>query len=953
MRISISDPNLNRNGAGIRWSLIVLFLCSASTFAGDIDFNSQIRPILSQRCLSCHGPDEAKRESDFRIDTFQEATADLGGYAGIVPGHPAESEVIRRITSDDPDQRMPPTDESEPLTSAEASLLREWIASGARYQRHWAYLPIRKPQVPQPSDLPASATEIDRFIIDALRRAGLRLSPPASRIALIRRATFDLIGLPPTWKNVEAFLDDSSDDAFAKVVDRLLESPRYGERWGRHWLDIARYADTHGGGAIGFKKFAFSYTYRDYVIKAFNGDLPYDRFVLEQVAADQLGLADDDPALAALGFLTVGRQYRNVHDLIDDRIDVVTRGLLGLTVTCARCHNHKYDEIPSSDYYALYATFACSDTPTELPVLGEPNSPAEFGTYKEELARRQLRLTETVREQSDVLRNRLRMQVGEYLRELAKGAPEQDLSTIFLSYRTDDLRPLMIERWRKYLATLTVDDPVFGAWHRLTKVATDEQFERAATDVVVQMEEENGDVSKLNLHSLATQPPRWNPRVLQALKTPPPKSMLDVANAYGKLFASVQEEWLRGVLDASLEARSDMKVIPDDDARHTNINSSVNRQLRMHLYRSGAPTALSDETAATILNRPIRDHVVGLKGAIHDLNLSSPGSPPRAMVLAEDPSPNPFHIFRRGNPIDHGPMIEPRFLTAISSQKDSVKDAKTNVFANGRRRLGLAQAIVDPQNPLTRRVIVNWVWQRHFGLGLVRTPDDFGTRGEVPTHPRLLDFLAEVFFEDGGSIKQLHRRIMLSRVYQQAASEDIESRLRDPENRLLWRMPRRRLELEAMRDAMLAAAGQLDTTMGGRPFDLFAEPFVPRRSVYGFVNRDVIPGFFSTFDMADPSVCVAKRPSTTVPQQTLFALNSAFVQQQAQHLAELDQIKLADTDEQRVEFLYQRAFSRLPTATEIATAVGYIRSQSDNGNNTAWQQLAHVLLAANEFVFVD
>ncbi len=933
-----------RTAARIAGGVFVAWIASHVSLAGEVDFNTQIRPILSQACLRCHGPDDANREAEFRIDTRADATRDLGGRAGIVAGKPNQSEVLRRVTADDPDERMPPPDQGDGLNPKQVELLRRWIAEGAPYENHWAFVPIRKPEVPRCENAPHDATDIDRFIVAALEAKGLQLSPRIAKAALIRRATFDLIGLPPTWQEVRAFEEDHSADAFAQVIDRLLDSPRYGERWGRHWLDLARYADTHGGGAIGFQTFPFSYTYRDYVVDAFNRDLPYDRFVLEQIAADQLGLEPNHPSLAALGFLTIGRQYPNRHDRVDDRIDVITRGLMGLTVACARCHDHKFDPIPTTDYYSLYATLGSSDVPERLPVIGDPAETDSHRSYNFELDRLQQRHDEMVREQSEVLRHRLRMQVGLYLRELAKGTAEQDLSTVFLSYRTDDLRPLMIERWRKHLAQRTIDDPVFGAWHRLSQLQS-EQFAQESDKVVAALVEQNGEFQKAAPNLLATEPPRWNPRVLTALKAAAPKSMLDVADAYGLLFAKIQEEWLTGLSKASLEARPDTPVVPDEDVRHAEINSAVDRQLRFHLYGPDSPTAISDDLASTLLNRPIRDHVSGLHAAIHNLHLTSPGAPPRAMVLEEAANPGDFFVFRRGNPLDRGAAVLPRFVSQIGN---------STPFPDGHRRLGLARAIVDPANPLTRRVIVNWVWQRHFGLGLVRTPDDLGVRGDPPTHPQLLDYLAESLSDTGWSLKQLHRRIMLSQVYQQAAVENAHARQLDPQNRFLWRMPRRRLEMEAMRDAMLAVAGQLDTSMGGRSFDLFAEPFIHRRSIYGFVNRDVVPGFFSTFDMADPSVCVAKRPETTVPQQTLFALNSKFIQEQAQHLGDLKEVRMASSDQERVNVLYQRAFSRSPTPDEITLALQYVQSSgSDGSNNDAWRKLAHVLLAANEFVFLD
>ncbi len=928
-----------------RSSFIVIgAILSADCRADDIRFNSQIRPILAEHCLQCHGPDERKRQGEFRLDLRKDAVAVRDGHAGIVPGQPETSELFRRITSDDPDERMPPPDAGKSLTSKQIALVRQWILDGAEYEGHWAFEPIRKPEIPESGD--STTTDIDRFVVASLREHGLTLSPPVSRQQLIRRATFDLIGLPPAWEHVVAFINDDSPRAFEKVLDRLLDSPRYGERWARHWLDIARYADTHGGSAIGFTKFPFSFTYRDYVIRAFNADLPYDQFVTEQLAADQLEKEDNDPSLAALGFLTVGMQYRNPHDTIDDQIDVVTRGLLGLTVACARCHDHKYDAIPTDDYYALYATLASSRSPSLLPVLGQPSDSESHRKYQQELSRRQELLDDMAREQSVVMRGRLRMQIGAYLSELASGVPEQDLSSVFLSYRTDDLRPLVLERWRKYLASLSQDDAVFGLWLRLSQLATDE-FPDRCRELVQSLIKENGDLTKLPaMQLLKTKAPRWNPRILNAITKSKPSSLSEVADAYGVVLAAVHQEWLRALLATSLESRTDSKVVPDEDPRHRDVNSPINRQLRRHLYAPGTPTAMPDDIAVTLLNRPIRDNVTGLKGSIHNLHLTSPGSPPRAMAIREDKRPEDSYVFVRGNPIDRGKPVAARFLTALSGS-----DLKP--FSNGKRRFGLAQAILDPANPLTTRVIVNWVWQHHFGRGLVRTPDDFGTRGRPPTHPKLLDYLATKLLGDGWSIKQLHRRIMLTSVYQQAAVENSESRVKDPENELLWRMPRRRLEAEAMRDAMLAVAGQLDTTMGGRPFDLLSQPIVPRRSVYGFVNRDIVSSFASTFDMANPNSCTAVRPETNVPQQTLFALNSAFIQDRAAAFASLESVVSAKTDEDRVRVLYERAYSRAPHPDELKLAVRYLDSQIENSKTIPWQRLAHVLLAANEFVFVD
>ena len=906
--------------------------------ADEIQFDQDIRPIFAEHCLHCHGPDQENRQGDLRLDLESEAKT-----IAIVPGDPESSSLIDRITSHDSDVVMPPPSAGKPLSKQQEETLRQWIAEGAAYQQHWSLKPIRDPQVPAPQS--SAISEIDRFIWAKLESNGLSLSPPIDRQQLIRRATFDLTGLPPTWEEVEAFFSDDSPDAWEQVIDRLLQSARYGERWGRHWLDLARYADTHGGSAIGFVKFPFSYTYRDYVIDAFNADLPYNRFVTEQLAADQVDLGPNDPALAGLGFLTIGMQFRNFHDLIDDQIDVVTRGLMGLTVACARCHDHKYDPIPTTDYYALYATLASSSNPKLPPIVGTPADSPEFDQYQSELGKLQTIHQDMARDQTEVMRHRLRMQVGLYLRELAKGTPEQDLSAAFLSYRTDDIRPSILNRWRDYLADMSPDDPVFGPWIRLS-MHSGEDFSDSCASLLQAMTQENGDPAQFaNLQALATAAPKWNPRVLQALVAKQPGSLLEVADAYGGLFADVHREWLTSLLDASLEAADGATIFPDEDVKHEAINSAVNHQLRRHLYQPGTPTAMSDDLAIPLLNRTVVDNLSGKQGAIDNLQLTSPGSPPRAMALQETVPDRPFQVFRRGNPMDRGEVVQPHFLTALTTG-----DGPPRIFPDGRRRLALAQSMVDPHNPLLRRVLVNWVWQHHFGRGLVRTPDDFGTRSQPPSHPELLDFLAVRFLEDGWSLKKLHKRIMLSAVYQQAALEDAAARAVDSDNQWLWRMPRRRIDMEAMRDAMLAVSGELDVReIGGRPFDFLSSPTIPRRSVYGFVNRDIVSPLASTFDGANPTTCTAQRPETTVPQQTLFALNSAFIQDRAAAFARLSAVAASPQD--RIGLLYRRAYSRNPDDQELSAAIAYVSVPNDDGSR--WVQLAHVLLAANEFVFLD
>ena len=935
----------------------LLFSLTAALFVGmtalcpalraEVDFNRQIRPILTEFCFHCHGPDANQRKADLRLDLEHEAKK-----SSIVSKNSPDSELIQRIQSTDVDSLMPPASTGKTLSKTQVDLLSQWIDEGAKYSDHWAFQPISQSSQllsSLPKNDSISHPPIDRFLSEKLTESGLTYSKEVSRSQFIRRATFDITGLPPTWDEIVAFENDPEVDSVERLIHRLLESPRYGERWGRHWLDIARYADTHGGAAIGFTTFPFSYTYRDYVIGAVNRNVPFDRFILEQIAADQLGLPEDDPSLAALGFLTVGMQFRNYHDTIDDKIDVITRGLMGLTVTCARCHDHKFDAIPTSDYYSLYAAIAPNKSPDELPTIGNVADESASKKYQEELKVLNSKLQHFVRNQSEIMRGRLRMQVGLYLTEIAKGTGEQDLSTEFLSYRTDDIRPLVFNRWRNYLEGLSKTEPVFGPWLEMQswgKISSGDfrkQCEPYVTQLASDLEAAGRTPEKH--HALRGEPPKWNPFVLDALIEGKPNSLAEVAEVYGKVFAQQQRLWLQSLLEASNEASIDGKILPDDHAQHLVINSPSHLQLRNHLHAPGTPLDVSDEEAMGLTNRTINDLISGKKGAIHQLHLSSTGSPPRAMVLREDPMPRDHFVFVRGNPLNRGDQVQPKFITVLSNNKASN-------FENGRRRLGLARSVVADGNPLTSRVIVNWAWQNHFGYGLVRTPDDFGTRGQPPTHPELLDYLASEFQRNGWSLKWLHRQIMSSNAYRQGAMENESSRQKDPENALLWRLPRRRLDFESMRDAMLAVCEELDLTMGGRPIDLNATPAIPRRSVYGFINRDIIANLMSTFDTANPNACTAKRPETTVPQQTLFALNSDFIQDRAKRMALLTKQESSPCIESRIVTTFRRILGRVPTSQEIDRAKSFIEDEATDPEQK-WIQLSHALLASNEFNFLD
>ena len=736
---------------------------SAASPQGAEFFERRIRPLLAERCLSCHGP--KKEMAGLRLDTKERLLKGSDNGPVVVPGQPEKSPLILAVRQTG-DVKMPP---KAKLSADAVADLTRWVQMGTPWpetaktadtaapsiaavrKRHWAFQPVRKPALPAVKDTAWALTDVDRFVLARLEEKNLAPSPEANRHTLLRRASFDLTGLPPTPEEIEAFEADRSPNAFARVVDRLLASPRYGERWGRHWLDVARYADTKGYVFTEERRFPFAYTYRDYVIRSFNEDLPYDQFILHQLAADRLPLGADKRPLAAMGFLTLGRRFlNNVPDIIDDRIDVTMRGLQGMTVACARCHDHKFDPIPQKDYYSLYGVFASSVEPRELPSIAPPVPTPEYESYVREL-------------------ERLKKDVADYREK-----------------------------------------------HR-----------------------------------------------------------------------------------AELQAR----------------------------------------------NRKFRDGLRGLQKKVDRLRATHPGAPASAMVLNDAPRPVQPHVFLRGNPNNRGAAVPRQFLEVLAGDH-------RKPFTDGSGRLELARAIASRDNPLTARVLVNRVWTWHFGKGLVRTPSDFGLRGEPPTHPDLLDYLAATFMEGGWSLKKLHRQIMLSRVYRQKSEDRGEGLRLDIDNRLLWKMNRQRLEFESLRDSLLAAAGRLDLRIGGPAVSLTDAPFAARRSVYGFIDRQNLPGLFRTFDFASPDAHTPMRHNTTVPQQALFLMNSPFLIEQARHLMARPDVAGLGVPEQRIGRLYRLLYGRSPDAAETALGVRFVGRPVGKGLS-AWEQYAQVLLLANEFVFVD
>jgi len=838
-------------------------------------FESEVRPLLIAKCASCHA--EKKASGGLRVDSIEALLQ--GGDSGpaIVPGNVSESLLIQAIQRNG-EIEMPPEKE---LNAREIGLFQQWIRSGAVWptsdkpppetydavKEHWAFQRIVRPDIPAVVNNDWIKTPVDSFVLAKLEQSDLRVSPVADRRSLIRQVSYSLTGLPPTPAEVDHFVTDADTSAYAKLIQRLLESPQYGEHWARHWLDVARYSDTKGYVyAREERHWVHAWTYRDWVAESLNDDMPYDRFLLLQLAADQV---DDrkERDLAAMGFLTLGRRFLGVkRDIIDDRIDVVCRGTMGLTVACARCHDHKYDPIPTADYYSLYGVF---DSSVERMVALDNSQPNE--AFEKELAKRKSALQDKLvahrKTSSDLARDR----IADYLyaqSELHK-YPANGFDQVF---EKDDLLPAFVRRWQRYLRKARLKgDPVFTALHAFAEIPV-ETFSEQSNEVI---------------HRLQAAPvDEVDPIVAQEFLLPP-KSFREVCDRYGRLFAGP----LRDLLDG-----------PQSPCR--------------------VPEG-SIVQSETFFDTATLTELWKLQGEVDRWIIRSKREAPHAVMLVDQSTPTDPRIFRRGNPINLGDDVPRQFLSLLAG--DSRKP-----FQHGSGRLELANAIIDPNNPLTARVIVNRIWAQHFGHGLVSTPSDFGTRAAPPSHPQLLDWLACELIADGWSLKNLHRQIVLSATFRQSnsGSPDPDAMARamqtDPDNRLLWKRNSRRLTFEELRDTLLATTGELDQRIGGKPQELFKAPYPSRRTLYGLVDRQYLPGTLRIFDFANPDLHTPQRNETTVPQQALFFMNHPLVLERAKALAEL--AKSDDDPRMRVAKMFRQTLQRQPTEMEVKDAVALVKS---------------------------
>jgi mono/diheme cytochrome c family protein len=891
-------------------------------------FESKVRPVLAERCFGCHGP--VKQKAGLRLDS--RAATLRGGDSGpaLKPGDPEASRLIEAVRYDGETQ-MPPKGK---LSEAEIATLTEWVKLGAPWpeatrearpsapssgfkisaedRAFWAFQPIRSPAPPPVADASWPKSPIDHFILARLEAAKLRPVRMADKRTLIRRVSFDLTGLPPTPEEVDAFLADESPDAFARVVDRLLASPRYGERWGRHWLDVARYGEDQAH-TFEARKYPYGYRYRDWVVAALNDDMPYDRFILEQIAGDLLDGPGRDDRLAALGLFALGPVYygRAVYDELDDRVDTLCRGFLGLTVACARCHDHKFDPIGQKDYYGLAGIFAS----TQYKEF--PRAPAEVvARYDQAQAAIKAKTAEIaafVREESARWSEAATADVARYmvaawtLVNRRKGRPDLPSEDIA---KPEKLPPFVLDRWVKYLFPDGEDTrPHLARWRRVL-AGQDRKADLSGDEAA------KAEVAK-------------------------------VAQAFQEYVQSLQK--LRDALKRQKEAAAALGLDPGGSAAEGPALGHLDKQVLRELVSNEGLLALPARGVETWLSAEAKAALKAKRAELARLQKEAPPKYPVVHTLTEGASPSDMKVFLRGNPATPGEEA-PRRAPAILSAEG------TPPFRQGSGRLELARAIAGKDNPLTARVIVNRVWAHHFGRGLVATPSNFGHMGERPTHPELLDFLASRLIATGWSLKALHREILLSATYQLAADFDPTNDGIDPGNTLLWRANRRRLEVEAWRDAMLAVSGELDPSLGGPPSDL-AAPDNRRRTLYAAISRHNLDGLLRLFDFPDPNITSDKRPVTTVPLQQLFVLNSGFMERQAKALAARLAVAPDATDADRIRRAFPLLFARPATEREVRIGLEFLSTADspgeDRGGPSKWEQYAQVLLGTNEFMYLD
>ena len=911
-------------------------LLSTSALAAPVDFIHEVRPIFEKHCYECHG--ETKHKGGLRLDV--KAAAMKGGDnhgPNIIPGKAVESSLIHLVTSSDDDEVMPP--KGDRLPAEQIATLTRWINEGATWpdgvdavklkdtRNHWSFKPLKVASALAESlRLKPQSLSIGTFVDAKLAEKGLHRSPPADRVSWLRRVTFDLTGLPPTPEQAQAFTKDTRGDAFERVVDALLSSPRYGERWAQHWLDVVRYADTHGFEVNTERPHAWPY--RDYVIRAFNADLPYDEFIRQQIAGDALGVDEATGFLVTASVLLPGQIGKDApsirlarQDSLDEMVVNIGQTFLGLSIGCARCHDHKFDPISAKDYYAMQAFVAG----------------VEYGD-------RELKTPEALAKKKEAAEARERdVKIVERLTQLSPvAAPGRkdgvQRPTVRATTNIDRITPVRTKRVRFTIRETNSLEPCIDEL---------EAFNSAGVNVALKASlKTSGDKISRNRHE---------PQFIHDGRYGNERSWMSSERGKGwvELEFTREEEITRVVW-----SRDRLGKFEDRVALDYSIEVAVADQWQVvadasdrasHLVGLGAGPEFIFKGLPEDQAKEVRS-LLNERGALATkIKAGEQGQLAFAGTFRE---PDMIHVLNRGDPEQPQEPVAPAVLSALGDLK------MTNETPEQQRRMALAKWIASPQNPLTARVMVNRIWQGHFGTGLVQTPSDFGNNGTKPTHPQLLDWLAGELIRSGWSVKHMHRLIVLSEAYKQSSAANSRAAESDADARFLWRFPSRRLEAEVVRDSMLAVSGQLNLTMYGRGFDLFdkrgglsgfnpIEKFTPenqRRMIYAHKVRREPEAVFGAFDCPDAGQSTATRRTSTTPIQALNLFNSRFTLAQSEAFAARVKKEAGDDAANQIRRAYLLALNREPTADELGDTLPFIQQHG-------LAVLCRALFNSNEFLF--
>ncbi len=1078
-------------------------------------FEKTIRPLLIKRCYECHSKEES--EGGLQLDSRESIFKGGDSGAAVDFKNHLKSLLLESI-SYQPDAvvEMPPDGR---LTKEEVASITRWVKEGLPWppsekmtssahlekkkqefyseekRNFWAFQPVKKPETPKVSHPAWIQNEIDSFVLSQLEKNKMKPARKASKLNLIRRATFDLTGLPPTPKEVEEFLNDQSPKAYHNLIDRLLASPSYGIRWGRHWLDVVRYADSNGMDEN--MSYGYAFRYRDYVVNSFNSDKPYDLFVKEQIAGDLM----PDPAneqitierQIATGYLAIGAKMlaeddpvKMRMDIIDEQIDTTGKAIMGMTLGCARCHDHKFDPISTEDYYALAGIFKSTKTMKNYKVVADwfdrpVETKATIAAFNKFVKNRNTLTSKINKIKTDADKNFIteeRKKVKEYLlaasRKIAshhqyddlanrwnkekdktentpglisihtdkfdKGnvdvqnqqkkpkvsviltfktgvsfaeyhinSPDDQQYAIYLQYAALNRRPLKLfmngqlvkpesagkttgswgpegQKWFFEVTTLlkkgknvlklecsqlfphvnqirllptTSGVPIHHA--NLTNSSLNNLLVEQWIDHLKKSRKDHGTVFRawndLQDHIISTyhKSESYNPLLKKRVRQTLVESEENLAEHYSELFINAETAW------AALKSVKGSEKI-------TNLPDQELEAYRSVLYNLKGAYKIPAEVE-TAYPEKTRTELIALRKTLSDVNTKAPAALKMAMGVTENNVEN-MQICIRGNHINLGKEVPRGFLKImLENSHPEIKDKQSG-------RLQLVNWLTNPNHPLTSRVMVNRIWRWHFGEGIVRTPDNFGITGELPTNQPLLDWLSKRFIEEGWSIKKMHKLIMTSSTYQMNTKLNNEYLEKDPENKLLWRMNRKRLEIEAIRDAILSIAGTIDNVMGGTLLKIPNNQYVTgtsskisveyqntRRSIYLPVIRSALFEMFQAFDFPDPSAMQGDRSTTTIAPQALFMLNSKFMDEQTEEMARRLIKEMPESTEDRVNRAYQLVYGRKPTETELGDMQSFINNINEKVAETeslkeqrtlkVWKSVCRVLLSSSEFIFLN